>query len=133
MVPIHIASAQQQLTGVEDAHRLFASAMGVARTELIQVAYLDGRQRVLELVGRPGDPASVELPIAAILRRAVVLGARGIVLAHNHPSGNPTPSGADIEATRQLAETARNLNLRIYDHLVFAGERWLSFRNLGLL
>ena len=116
-----------------DAYRLFAPAMADAMHEIVQVAHLDDARRVLELSSSAGDPSSVALPIAAILRRAVMLGAHGLMIAHNHPSGNPTPSLADIEATRRLAETARDLELYIYDHLVFARGGWLSFRALGLL
>ena len=117
----------------DDAFRLFRPALEGSAYEIVQVAHLDAARRLIELTSSAGDPSSVALPIAAILRRAVVLGARGLMLAHNHPSGDPTPSAADIEVTRRLAGTARDLDLQVYDHLVFAGERWLSFRMLGLM
>ena len=125
--------AAEELHCVEDAYRLLRPIMSAAAHELFHVVHLDGARRVLEINTSIGDPSSVELPIATILRRAVVLGARGLMIAHNHPSGDPTPSAADIEATRRLAETARDLDLHIYDHLVFAGDRCTSFRTLGLL
>ena len=54
-------------------------------------------------------------------------------MAHNHPSGDPRPSRADIQATRRLAETADALDIRLHDHLIFAGTDCRSFRELGLL
>lgn len=125
--------AAEELHCVEDAYRLLHPTMSAAAYELFQVVHLDASHRVLEITTSTGDPSSVELPIAKILRRAVLLEAWGMMIAHNHPSGDPTPSAADIEATRRLAETARDLDLHIYDHLVFAGDRWTSFRALGLL
>ena len=57
----------------------------------------------------------------------------GWSIAHNHPSGDPSPSRADIEATRRLAEAAAALGIRLHDHLIFAGGDCRSFRALGLL
>ena len=125
--------AVRELHCAQDAYQLLRPAMAAAACELVQVVHLDAARRVLEITTTAGDPSSVALPIARILRRAVMLEASGLMLAHNHPSGDPTPSAADIEATRRLAETARDLDLHIYDHLVFAGDRCLSFRALGLL
>ena len=125
--------AAPQLRSAKDAYHLLHPSMATAVHELVKVVHLDAERRVIEITSSAGDPSSVELPIARILRRAVMLDARGLMIAHNHPSGDPTPSQADITATRQLVETARGLDLHIYDHLVFAGDRCLSFRALGLL
>ncbi len=126
-------AAAFRLRSAQDAYQLLRPAMAAAAHELVQVVYLDATRRVIEITTSAGDPSSVELPIARILRRAVMLDASGLMLAHNHPSGDPTPSAADIATTRRLVETARDLDLCIYDHLVFAGECCLSFRALGLL
>jgi len=75
----------------------------------------------------------IVLPMAAIFKAALNHGAAGLIVAHNHPSGDPTPSRADIAATRRLAETAANLGLVLHDHLIFAGGECRSFRELGLL
>jgi DNA repair protein RadC len=69
----------------------------------------------------------------AILRRALEVGATALVIVHNHPSGNPTPSIADCEATRRLVAAATNLDIRIHDHLVVARGGMVSFRAAGLL
>lgn len=68
-----------------------------------------------------------------VLKRALELGASALILAHNHPSGDPTPSKADIDMTRALTEAARPFNIRIHDHLVIAQHKHYSFKSSGLL
>jgi DNA repair protein RadC len=112
---------------------LFASVGG----EAVAVAYLDSARRVLDVAVEGRSAAETvdeaELPLRAIFARALSLGARAIVVAHNHPSGDPTPSEADKAATRELAETARRLDVLLHDHLVFGGGECRSFRALGLI
>lgn len=68
-----------------------------------------------------------------VMRRALELSASALILVHNHPSGDPTPSKADIEMTRQIVEAGRALRIEIHDHLVVAHEGVASFRALNLL
>jgi DNA repair protein RadC len=68
-----------------------------------------------------------------VMRRALELSASAIILAHNHPSGDPTPSKADIDMTRQIVEAGRSLRIEIHDHLVVGHEGVASFKALGLL
>jgi DNA repair protein RadC len=68
-----------------------------------------------------------------IIADAALNGSAGILLAHNHPSGDATPSRSDCLATRRLASAAEALDCVILDHLVFAGIACTSFRQLGLL
>jgi DNA repair protein RadC len=68
-----------------------------------------------------------------IVRRALEVGATAIILVHNHPSGDPTPSASDVEATRRIAMAAGALDICIHDHVIIAGSAWTSFRALGLL
>ena len=128
-----LATADIPVRSAEDAYRLFRPAMAISTRELIQIAHLDRDRRLLELTTCDGEPSSVDLPMGRILRRALMLGASGLMIAHNHPSGDPTPSAADIAVTRRLVEVARDLDLQVYDHLVIAGDTWRSFFALGLL
>ena len=116
------------------AANLIAPAfIGVPR-ELVVTLHLTGAGAVLELVVEHfGDAGGVDLPIRSIVARALDLGSAGLVIAHNHPSGDPTPSEADRRATWLLADTARGIGLRLHDHLVFAGSQCRSFRAMGLL
>lgn len=73
------------------------------------------------------------MPIRDIIVDAARLGSSGVVLAHNHPSGDATPSSADCRATRKLARAAEALDLAVLDHLIFAGRDCSSMRRLGFL
>lgn len=68
-----------------------------------------------------------------VVRRALELSASALILVHNHPSGDPTPSQADIEMTRQIVDAARVFNLQVHDHLVVGREGTASFKALGLI
>lgn len=117
-----------------DAADLFEPIFLSAATERVAVLHLGADRRVIELdESEAQQRASARLPVRAILAAAMARGACGIVVAHNHPSGNPGPSAADIAATRCLAETGAALGIRLHDHLIFAGPRVRSLRGLGLL
>jgi len=68
-----------------------------------------------------------------IVKRALELGASAIILVHNHPSGDPTPSRADIDMTREVAAAAKALNIAVHDHLVVGRSGHASFKSLGLI
>jgi DNA repair protein RadC len=68
-----------------------------------------------------------------IVKRALEHNASAVILVHNHPSGDPTPSRADIEMTREVAVAAKALKIAIHDHLVIGRSGHASFKNLGLL
>jgi DNA repair protein RadC len=68
-----------------------------------------------------------------VFSAAILAGAAAIIVAHNHPSGDPTPSADDRAVTRQLVDAGRLLDLPVYDHVVLAGDRYLSFAEAGLL
>ena len=68
-----------------------------------------------------------------VMRRALELSASAMILVHNHPSGDPTPSRADVEMTRRIVEAARVLGLDVHDHLVVGREGTASFKSLGLM
>ena len=68
-----------------------------------------------------------------VVRRALELSASALILVHNHPSGDPSPSRADIEMTRQIVDAARVFNLQVHDHLVIGRQGTASFKQLGLI
>ncbi|WOI53943.1 DNA repair protein RadC [Parvularcula sp. LCG005] len=68
-----------------------------------------------------------------VIKRAIALNAASIILLHNHPSGDPTPSRADIEMTKQIVAAARSVDIAVHDHLVIGRGETASFRSLGLL
>ncbi len=102
--------------------------------EEFRILFLD-RKNVLiadEAQGR-GTVDHVPVYPREIMKRALELNASAIILAHNHPSGDPTPSRADIEMTKQIVAVAKPLGITVHDHIVIAREMDASFKALGLL
>ena len=126
--------ARPRIGDRDSAAALFAPTFAGLAHEALRVAYLDDGLALLRLwEGEGTAPASVDVPLRTLIRDALILGAHALIVAHNHPRGDPTPSRADKAVTRRLVEIARPLDIRIVDHLIFAGEQVASFRGLGLL
>jgi DNA repair protein RadC len=68
-----------------------------------------------------------------VMRRALELSATALILVHNHPSGDPTPSGADMRMTRELVDIATPLGIAIHDHIIVGRDGHASFKGLGLI
>jgi DNA repair protein RadC len=124
-----------RLAGLQAAREFFAGCFAEtdARRETLWVAHIDRDSNCLHVSRHDGDAAEAAFPLRSIVRDAALLESAGIILAHNHPSGDPTPSASDCAATRRLACVAEALECRLVDHLVFAGPKVASFRQLGLL
>lgn len=80
-----------------------------------------------------GSVAQVDPSLRALLGRAFDVGAHGILLAHNHPSGSPEPSANDIRLTRKISELTKSVGIEVLDHLVVGADRIVSMRERGLL
>lgn len=103
-------------------------------TERLRILYLNAANRLLaDEVAVEGSVNAARVVPRAIMRRALDLGATALILVHNHPSGDPTPSRDDVEATRRIAAAAGALDICIHDHIIVGGTNWNSFRGLGLL
>lgn len=129
------AESPALLDGHEAARRFFASCFDSntrAREQLL-VAHVDSATRCLHVEHYEGEPASVDLPVRAIVTDALRLGSAGVVVAHNHPSGDTRPSDADYRATRKLARAGEAIDLIVLDHLIFAEGGCCSMRRMGLL
>lgn len=115
------------------AEALFAPLAGEAM-EVAVFVYLGAEQSVLGMREvRSSRADSFDLPIRDIVSDALRFDARGVVMAHNHPSGDANPSIADREATRVLARALDPLGIRLVDHLVVTRGAVTSFRALGWL
>lgn len=110
------------------------TAMAHRPREQFRVLYLDRRNILMrdELTAE-GTVDHAPVYPREVVRRALELSASSLVLVHNHPSGDPTPSRADIEMTRRVVEAARALGLQVHDHIVVGREGTASFRALGLM
>jgi DNA repair protein RadC len=117
----------------EDARALLAPLFTAAVAEKVAVLHLGESQQLLAMREYPGGASEAELPLRNVVEEALRLGTTALIIAHNHPSGDPDPSAEDLRVSRILADTARNLGIRLIDHLIFAGEDVRSLRDLGLL
>jgi len=123
------------LDGLEAARTFFAGCFADSDPllETLWVAHVDDQARCVHLSRHGGDESGADLPLRSIIADAATHGSAGILLAHNHPSGDATPSTEDCRATRRLACAAEALDCAIVDHLVFAGTQCTSLRRMGLL
>jgi DNA repair protein RadC len=80
-----------------------------------------------------GEDDAVKVDVRDVIRRALAVDAVGMVFAHNHPSGDPAASRADLNFTRRLAFTASGVRITLFDHLIFARTGVTSMRSAGLL
>jgi DNA repair protein RadC len=102
--------------------------------EQFRVLFLDKKnQLIADEVMHRGTVDHAPVYPREVMRRALELSASALILVHNHPSGDPTPSQADMDMTRQIVEAGRSLRIAIHDHLVVGCQGVASFRNLGLL
>ena len=110
------------------------AAMARGAKEEFRVLFLD-RKNVLiaDEVQSKGTIDHTPVYPREIIKRALELSATAIILVHNHPSGDPTPSKADIDMTRDIAKAALALSITVHDHLVIGRKGHASFKNLGLL
>lgn len=101
--------------------------------EQFRVLFLDNKNQLIadEVLNR-GTVDHAPVYPREVMRRALELSASAVILVHNHPSGDPTPSGADIDMTRQVVEAGRSLKISVHDHLVVGREGVASFKALGL-
>jgi DNA repair protein RadC len=111
-----------------------AAAMGRNPTEEFRVLFLD-RKNVLiaDEVQSRGTVDHAPVYPREIVKRALQLEASSLILVHNHPSGDPSPSRADIEMTREIVAAAKALKIAVHDHLVIGRGSHASFKSLGLL
>jgi DNA repair protein RadC len=121
------------LSGVEASKAFFAPCFAEAQREQLWVAHVDRQARCIHLASYDGGEQQVDLPVRDIIRDAAQLGSAGVILAHNHPSGDSRPSPTDARSTRKLATAAEALDVTVLDHLIFAGRECTSMRRMGLL
>jgi DNA repair protein RadC len=110
------------------------AAMGHEKVEQTRVLFLDKRNRLIaDERQNKGTVDHTPLYPREVVKRALELGATAIILVHNHPSGDPTPSKADIELTKHVQDAAGKLGITLHDHLIISREGPASFKSLGLI
>jgi DNA repair protein RadC len=102
--------------------------------ERVRVLHLNSKNMLIrdELMNE-GSIDEAPVYVREVIRRAIDLGSAAIILVHNHPSGDPSPSRADIEITRAVAEAGKRLNITVHDHVIIGTEGHTSLRAKGLI
>lgn len=120
-------------TPADVAERLLPAMSRLPREQL-RVATLNTRHAVIDLTTLyQGNLAGCPVRVAEVFEEAVRRGAAAIVVIHNHPSGDPSPSADDLRITADLAAAGRLLDIELLDHLVIGHGRWVSLRALGAM
>ncbi len=110
------------------------TTMRHVKIEQFRVFFLNQKnQLIADELQQQGTVDHTSVYPREVVKRALELGASSIILAHNHPSGDPTPSRADIDITRQIVQAAAHLGLNVHDHLIIAGNKHYSFKTHGLI
>ena len=110
------------------------AAMAHKRVEEVRILFLNAKNMLLAneaLWQGSVDEASVH--VREVIARAIALGATALIIVHNHPSGDPTPSTQDIRLTRDLVEAGRHMKVNVHDHVIVGAQGRTSMRAMGLI
>ena len=129
-----IPGARVTLSGPAEVYAAYAPLMEDLKREVFRIALLDAQNGLLHdrVISQGTLSASLVHP-RDVFKPAILESAASVILLHNHPSGDPTPSREDIRLTRQLVECARLLDLRIHDHVVIGRGRFVSLAERGVI
>jgi len=109
------------------------AAQAFAEKEQFRILFLDKKNRVIaDEVQQQGTVDHTPVYPREVVKRALELSATALILVHNHPSGDPTPSQADVEMTRQVAQVARTLGIQVHDHVIVGKDGHVSMKELKL-
>ncbi len=123
--------AKYKISTPADAANLVMLDLAYLDTEQTRILLLDARGQVIEKASLyQGTAISSVLRAAEVFRPAILRNCPGLILCHNHPSGDPTPSPDDLETTRRLVEAGRILDIELVDHIIIGHQRFVSLREL---
>jgi DNA repair protein RadC len=125
--------ARATIRSPEDIANIMLAEMSLLQQEHVRVVMLDSRSRLLGISEvYKGSVHTAQVRYSELVRDAIRADATRIVLVHNHPSGDPTPSAADIQMTKALVQVGKLLDIEINDHIIIAGGTYVSMRALRL-
>ena len=117
----------------QDVSNLLLAEMGLLEQEHMRVVLLNTKNQVLAMPEvYKGSVNTAQVRVSELFREAIRAGCPAIIVVHNHPSGDPTPSHDDIEMTRQLIEAGKLLDIDVLDHIIIASQGVVSLRERGL-
>lgn len=124
-----LPAERPQITAPQDAAGVLMPFMQGLDHEELWVLPLDTRNRLLKIHKLyQGTLDSANVRVAEVFKAAILANACALIVAHNHPSGDPTPSPADVALTRTLVQSGRLLDIEVLDHLVIGRDRWVSLK-----
>lgn len=110
------------------------ASMAHEKTERLRILFLNKKNVLIaDEIQQTGTVDHTPVYPREVIKRALELGASALIMVHNHPSGDPTPSEADIEMTREIQATGEKLGITLHDHLVMSKSGHNSFKTMGLL
>jgi DNA repair protein RadC len=110
------------------------AAMGFEHREQFRILFLDKKNRLIaDEVQQQGTVDHTPVYVREVVKRALELSSSAIILVHNHPSGDPSPSRADIDMTRQIVDAAKPLGIAVHDHIIVGRQGHASLKGLKLL
>jgi DNA repair protein RadC len=123
------ADTRYKISTPADAANLVMLDLAYLDTEQMRILLLDAKSHLVEKASLyQGTANSSVLRAAEVFRPAIIRNCLGLILCHNHPSGDPTPSQEDIETTRQLVEAGRILDIELVDHIIIGHQRFVSLK-----
>jgi len=140
-----VHAAALRLTQADVLHRQILSSwsalidyckasMAFSDKERFRILFLDRKNKIIaDEVQQEGTVDHTPVYTREVIKRALELSATAIILVHNHPSGDPTPSRADIDMTKQIIEAAEKLSITVHDHVIIGREGHASLKQLGLM
>lgn len=132
-LPLESPEERASINSPADAAALVQYEMSALEQEHLRVILLDRRNRVMETVEvYKGSVNSSQVRIGELFKEAVRKNASALIVVHNHPSGDPTPSPDDVAVTRAIVQAGKLLDVDILDHLVIGNGKWVSLKERGL-
>jgi DNA repair protein RadC len=132
-LPLKTADERYQIRSPADAAHYMMGRMSLLEQEELHVMLLDTKNRIqgTEEVYR-GSLNTTQIRVGELFRKAIRTSTNSIIIVHNHPSGDPSPSPDDIAVTKMIADAGKLLDIELLDHLVIGGQRFVSLKERGL-
>jgi DNA repair protein RadC len=126
--------SRPQVKSPADAANLLLGEMAMLEQEHLRTILLDTKNHVLKIhTVYIGSLNTAVVRVGELFREAIRANSAAVIVAHNHPSGDPTPSPEDVQVTRQIVQAGKLLDIDVLDHLVIGnGSRWVSLKERGL-
>jgi DNA repair protein RadC len=132
-LPLESPEERAAINSPADAAALVQYEMSALEQEHLRVILLDRRNRVMETVEvYKGSVNSSQIRVGEVFKEAIRKNASALIVIHNHPSGDPTPSPDDVAVTRAIVQAGKLLDVDVLDHLVIGQGKWVSLKERGL-